>query len=76
MALLNYCNANKILLVVFLPHVTHSLQPLDVVMFAPLSTVYSVVRYKEERRFGKPPCPRVSDTKKNQAVHRNQGQLK
>jgi hypothetical protein len=34
------------------------------------------VRYKGERRFGKAPCLRVSDTKKNQAVHRNQGQLK
>jgi hypothetical protein len=76
MALINYCDANKILLVVFPPHVTHNLQPLDVVMFAPLSAAYSVVRYEGERRFGKPLCLRVSDTKKNQAVHRNQGQLK
>jgi hypothetical protein len=42
MAFINYCDANKILLVVFPPHATHSLQPLDVVMFAPLSAAYSV----------------------------------
>ena len=39
---LSYCDANKILLMVFPPHSTHSLQPLDVVMFAPLSKQYSV----------------------------------
>jgi hypothetical protein len=42
MAFINYCDDNKILLVVFPPHATHSLQPLDVVMFAPLSAAYSV----------------------------------
>jgi hypothetical protein len=38
---LSYCDDNKILLMVFPPHSTHSLQPLDVVMFAPLSNAYS-----------------------------------
>ncbi|KAK1920131.1 hypothetical protein P3342_002427 [Pyrenophora teres f. teres] len=38
---INFCGANKILLAVFPPHSTHSLQPLDVVMFAPLANAYS-----------------------------------
>jgi hypothetical protein len=38
---IDYCNANKILLMVFPPHSTHSLQPLNVVMFSPLSKAYS-----------------------------------
>jgi hypothetical protein len=42
MAFINYCDANKILLVVFPLHAMHSLQPLDIVMFAPLSAAYSV----------------------------------
>lgn len=37
---INYCNANQILLMVIPPHSTHSLQPLDVVMFKPLSSAY------------------------------------
>jgi hypothetical protein len=41
MAFINYCDQNKILLAVFPPHSTHTLQPLDVVMFKPLSTAYS-----------------------------------
>jgi hypothetical protein len=41
MDFISFCNANKILLMVFLPHATHSLQPLDVVMFAPFSSAYS-----------------------------------
>jgi hypothetical protein len=41
MDFIKYCDANKILLVIFPPHSTHSLQPLDVVMFKPLSTAYS-----------------------------------
>ncbi|CAE7002810.1 hypothetical protein P3342_001681 [Pyrenophora teres f. teres] len=35
------CDGNKILLAIFPPHATHSLQPLDVVLFAPLSSNYS-----------------------------------
>jgi hypothetical protein len=38
---LNYCNLHLILLLVLPPHSTHTLQPLDVVMFKPLSTAYS-----------------------------------
>jgi hypothetical protein len=41
MDFISFCDANKILLMVFPPHATHSLQPLDVVMFAPLSSAYS-----------------------------------
>ncbi len=36
-----YCDANKILLCVLPPHSTQTLQPLDVVLFKPLSTAYS-----------------------------------
>jgi hypothetical protein len=39
--LLRYCLAHKILLCVLPPHSTHSLQPLDIVLFSPLSTAYS-----------------------------------
>ena len=38
---LEYCHRHKILLAVYPPHSTHTLQPLDVVMFKPLSTAYS-----------------------------------
>ena len=38
---LEYCHRHKILLGVYPPHSTHTLQPLDVVMFKPLSTAYS-----------------------------------
>jgi hypothetical protein len=41
MDFINYCNEHKILLAVFPPHATHTLQPLDVVMFGPLSAAYS-----------------------------------
>lgn len=41
MDFINYCDRNRILLLVFPPHSTHTLQPLDVVMFKPLSTAYS-----------------------------------
>jgi hypothetical protein len=41
MDLIDYCNRNRILLVIYPPHTTHTLQPLDVVMFKPLSTGYS-----------------------------------
>jgi hypothetical protein len=42
MDFINYCNDNKILLAVFPPHSTHTLQPLDVGLFKPLSTAYSI----------------------------------
>ena len=38
---INYCDRNKILLTILPPHSTHTLQPLDVVIFKPLSTAYS-----------------------------------
>jgi hypothetical protein len=37
----DYCESHRILLAVFPPHSTHTLQPLDVVCFKPLSTAYS-----------------------------------
>ena len=40
MDFINYCDQNKILLVIYPPHSTHTLQPLDVVMFAPLAAAY------------------------------------
>jgi hypothetical protein len=30
---IDYCDGNRILLAIFPPHATHSLQPLDVVLF-------------------------------------------
>ena len=38
---INYCDQNKILLAILPPHSTHTLQPLDVVLFKPLSSAYS-----------------------------------
>jgi hypothetical protein len=38
---IDYCDSKKILLAVFPPHSTHTLQPLDVVVFSPLSNYYS-----------------------------------
>jgi hypothetical protein len=38
---IDYCDENKILLMVLPAHSTHSLQPLDVVMFKALSTAYT-----------------------------------
>ena len=38
---IEYCYSHRILLFVFPPHSTHSLQPLDVVVFHPLATAYS-----------------------------------
>jgi hypothetical protein len=41
MDFIEYCNQNKILLAVYPPHSTHTLQALDVSMFKLLSTAYS-----------------------------------
>jgi hypothetical protein len=38
---IDYCDQNRILLAIYPPHSTHTLQPLDVVMFAPLGRAYS-----------------------------------
>jgi hypothetical protein len=41
MAFLSFCDRNKIMLAVYPPHSTHTLQPLDVVCFKPLAQNYS-----------------------------------
>jgi hypothetical protein len=38
---LDYCDAHRILVLVYPPHATHTLQPLDVSCFKPLSQSYS-----------------------------------
>jgi len=38
---LEFCEAKRIMVMVYLPHSTHSLQPLDVVLFGPLSKHYT-----------------------------------
>ena len=40
MDFIDYCDQNKILLAVFPLYVTHTLQPLDIVLSKPLSTAY------------------------------------
>ncbi|KAJ8110223.1 hypothetical protein OPT61_g6878 [Boeremia exigua] len=40
-AFIDYCDAHKILLMIYPPHSTHTLQPLDVVCFAPLAKNYT-----------------------------------
>jgi hypothetical protein len=41
MDFIEYCDRNRILLAIYPPHSTYTLQPLDVVMFKPLSSAYS-----------------------------------
>lgn len=41
MAFISFCNCNKIMLAVYPPHSTHTLQPLDIVCFKPLAQNYS-----------------------------------
>ena len=41
MDFINYCDQHRILLAILPPHSTHTLQPLDVVLFKPLSSAYS-----------------------------------
>ena len=41
MDFIKYCNNNRILLAIYPPHATYTLQPLNVCMFKPLSTAYS-----------------------------------
>ena len=38
---IDYCDRNRILLAILPPHSTHKLQPLDLVLFKPLSLAYS-----------------------------------
>ena len=46
MRFIKFCDINKILLAVYPPHSTHTLQPLDVVCFSPLAANYSKVLTK------------------------------
>ncbi|KAI7973275.1 hypothetical protein EIK77_004552 [Talaromyces pinophilus] len=41
MKFIEYCDKNRILLAIFPAHSTHTLQPLDVAIFSPLSTNYT-----------------------------------
>lgn len=41
MKFLNWCESRRVLVAIYPPHSTHRLQPLDVGMFAPLSSYYS-----------------------------------
>jgi hypothetical protein len=41
MDFINYCDSHRIILAIIPPHSTHTLQPLDVVMFKSLSSAYS-----------------------------------
>jgi hypothetical protein len=41
MDFIEFCDQNRILLAIYPPHSTHTLQPLDVCMFKPLSSAYS-----------------------------------
>jgi hypothetical protein len=41
MEFINYCDDNKILLMIYPPYSTHSLQLLNVGIFSPLATGYS-----------------------------------
>jgi hypothetical protein len=41
MDFIEYCDQNRILLAVYPPYSTHTLQPLDVVMFKLFSSAYS-----------------------------------
>ena len=41
MRFIDYCDKNRILLALFPPHATHTVQPLDVCLFRPLSQAYS-----------------------------------
>ena len=40
-AFIDYCDQHKILLLIFPPHATHTLQPLDVVCFKSLAQNYA-----------------------------------
>jgi hypothetical protein len=53
---IQYCMTHKILLLIYPPHSTHSLQPLDVVMFKPLSSQYSAVSHLGSRRILRVTC--------------------
>jgi hypothetical protein len=41
MRFINYCDQNRILLIIFFPHSTYRLQPLDIGLFGSLAEYYS-----------------------------------
>jgi hypothetical protein len=41
MKFINFCDMNRIILGIYPPHSTHTLQPLDIALFRPLSQAYS-----------------------------------
>jgi len=47
---IDFCDANRILLALFPLHSTHSLQPLDVVLFSPLSRSYTTQLNRNTQR--------------------------
>jgi hypothetical protein len=47
---IDFCDANSILLAIFPPHSTHSLQPLDVVLFSPFSRNYTTELNRNSQR--------------------------
>jgi hypothetical protein len=50
---IDYCIKNRIFLAILPPHSTHQLQPLDVVMYSPLSAAYSSeLRQQQYRSLG------------------------
>ncbi|KAJ8109308.1 hypothetical protein OPT61_g7556 [Boeremia exigua] len=52
-AFIDYCDAHKILLMIYPPHSTHTLQPLDVVCFALLAQNYTKeLDYRTQRSQG------------------------
>jgi hypothetical protein len=56
MDFIEYCHQNRILLAIFPPHSTHTLQPLDVVMFKPLSSAYSAeLAHHQQQALGRLP---------------------
>lgn len=50
MKFIDFCDSNRILLAIYPPHSTHTLQPLDVYLFRPLSQAYSneLARFMDE----------------------------
>jgi hypothetical protein len=59
MDFIEYCDRNRILLAVYPPHSTHTLQPLDVVMFKPLASAYSAQLARSMER-----CQRLTSMSK------------
>ena len=87
MEFLNYCEQSKILAMTYPPHSTHTLQPLDVGIFSPLSRAYgdeleaflhtslglSAVTKKEIFRFFWPSWEKASSPKKIESSWRSVG---